>query len=147
MDRHRQLADPLGQDALDVVLRQREDIVVPRGEVADVERDQAETGDPVDLSLRDEPIGDPALVEDLDGACVQAARASAGEVLVGTPFDNGDVDARQSELGRQHQPRRTSSGYHHRMFGHSCLPFPPDLASVGNAAARPGACRKPPGAR
>ena len=37
IDRHRQLADPLGQDALDVVLRQPEPVVVPSGKVADVE--------------------------------------------------------------------------------------------------------------
>ena len=37
IDRHRQLADPAGQDALDVVLPQREPVVVPRGKVADVQ--------------------------------------------------------------------------------------------------------------
>ena len=100
----------------------------------------------MDLSLREEPIGDSALIENLDGARVQAARARADEVLAGAPLDNGDVDARQRQLARQHQPRRTSSGNHHRMFGHRAT-HPPDLASVGDAAARPGACRKPPGAR
>ncbi len=38
IDRHRQLADPVGQDALDVVLPQPEPVVVPGGKVADVER-------------------------------------------------------------------------------------------------------------
>ena len=37
IDRHRQLADPAGQDALDVVLPQREPVVVPGGKVADVQ--------------------------------------------------------------------------------------------------------------
>ena len=122
IDRHRQLADPAGQDALDVVLPQPEPVVVPGGKVADV---QADAGEPRDLShlpLREEPIGDSALIEDLDGACVQTARARAGEVLAGAPLDDGDVDARQRQLARQHQPRRTSSGDHHRMLGHSCLP-------------------------
>jgi hypothetical protein len=51
------------------------------------------------------------------GNCV-AARA--GEVLAGAPLDNGDVDARQRQLARQHQPCRTSSADHHRsMLGHS----------------------------
>ena len=45
IDRHRQLADPVGQDALDVVLPQREPVVVARGEVADVERDHGEARD------------------------------------------------------------------------------------------------------
>ena len=69
------------------------------------------------LSLRKEPIGDPALIEDLDGACVQTACARAGEVLAGAPLDDGDVDTRQRQLARQHQPGRTSSGDHHRMVG------------------------------
>ena len=49
---------------------------------------------------------------------VQAACARAGEVLAGAPLDDGDVDARQRQLARQHQPRRTASGDHHRMLGH-----------------------------
>ncbi len=42
IDRHRQLADPAGQDALDVVLRQPEEVVVPGGKVADIQRDHVE---------------------------------------------------------------------------------------------------------
>ena len=68
IDRHRQLADPAGQDALDVVLPQREPVVVPGGKVADVQRDPGEARDLRHLSLREEPIGDSALIEDLDGA-------------------------------------------------------------------------------
>src|SRR5207244_930720 len=124
-----------------------------------------------------------------------------GEVLAGAPLDDGNVDARQRQLARQHQPCRTSSGDHHRTLGHrhtsigtsgtptrasssarsggahtrtsaprvrnctaspaiglrsprdpyvdntriSQLPFPPVLASAGDAAARPGPYRKPPG--
>ena len=37
VDRHRQLADPAGQDALDVVLPQPEPVGVPGGKVADVQ--------------------------------------------------------------------------------------------------------------
>ena len=68
IDRHRQLVDPAGEDALDVVLPQREPVVVPGRKVADV---QAGYGEPRDLSLlplRKEPIGDSALIENLDGA-------------------------------------------------------------------------------
>ena len=68
--------------------------------------------------LREEPIGDAALIEDLDGARVQTACARAGEVLAGAPFDNGNVDTRQRQFARQHQSGRTSSGDHHRMVGH-----------------------------
>ena len=42
VDRHRQLADPAGQDALDVVLPQPEPVGVPGGEVADVQRGPGE---------------------------------------------------------------------------------------------------------
>src|SRR5205807_2332087 len=70
------------------------------------------------LPLRKEPIGDATLIEDLDGARVQSTRARAGEVLAGAPLDNGNVDARQRQLARQHQPRRTAPGDHHRMLGH-----------------------------
>ena len=55
-----------------------------------------------------------------------------GEVLAGAPLDNGNVDPRQRQLARQHQPRRTSSGDHHHMVGHSYTParIMPPAASV-----------------
>jgi len=37
---------------------------------------------------------------------MQTAGARAGEVLAGAPFDNGNVDARQCQLARQHQAGR-----------------------------------------
>ena len=142
IERHRQLADPAGEDALDVLLPEREPVVVPGGKVADVELGAAEPRDLSLLSLRKEPIGDSALIEDLEGARVQTACARAGEVLVGAPLDNGDVDARQRQLARQHQPRRTASGDHHRMFGHRNSWF---RMSAKFELAR-GPCRKPWGA-
>ena len=68
VDRHLQLADPAGEDALDVVLPQPEPVGVPGGKVADVQTDAGEPRDLSHLSLREEPVGDPALIEDLDGA-------------------------------------------------------------------------------
>ena len=47
-------------------------------------------------------------------ACRPPAREPI-ELLAGAPLDNGNVDPRQRQLARQHQPRRTSSGDHHRM--------------------------------
>ena len=52
-------------------------------------------------------------------ARVQAAGARAGELLAGAPLDDRDVDARQRQLARQHQPGRAASGDHHRMLRHS----------------------------
>src|SRR6266542_1903354 len=43
IDRHRQFADPAGQDALDVVLPQPEPVVVPGGKVADVQSGAGES--------------------------------------------------------------------------------------------------------
>ena len=68
VDRHRQLVDPAGQDALDVVLPEPEPVGMPGGKVADVQAGPGERRDLGHLSLREEPIGDSALIEDLDGA-------------------------------------------------------------------------------
>jgi hypothetical protein len=68
IDRHRQLVDPAGQYALDVVLPQPEPVGVPGGKVADVQRDQGEPRDLRHLSLRQEPISDCTLIEHLDSA-------------------------------------------------------------------------------
>ncbi len=150
MDRHAQLVDPVGECALDAVLRQPEHVVVPRREVAD-ERGSGEHRDLVLLPLRDEPIGDAALVEYFDRPREQAARARAGQILIGAPLDDGDVHAGQCQLARQHQPGRAAAGDHHRVFrrrhspiGHWCLH---DYASRvgGHPAARPRPSGKPRG--
>ena len=122
VDRHLQFADPVGQDALDVVLQQPEHVVVPGWEVVD-ERGPGEHRDLVFLSLRDEPIGDSTLIENLDGAREQPACARAGQILVRPALNDRDVDPRQRQLARQHQPCRTSSGDHHRMLGHRHTPI------------------------
>ena len=50
-----------------MVLPQSEHVVVPGGKVADVQRD-VEVHDLMRLSLREEPLGDSALIEHFDGA-------------------------------------------------------------------------------
>lgn len=86
---------------------------VARGEVADVERHQAEAGDLHRLAFAQEALGDAALVEDLERARVEAARACAGELLRGASLDDDDVDAGEAKLGgaRERLP------VHHRV-GH-----------------------------
>ena len=106
MDRHAELIDPAGQDALDVVLPEPERVGMPGGKVADIQSDAGELPDVRHLSLAEEPIRDSALIEDLDAARMQAAGARAGELLAVAPFDNGNVDARQRQLARQHQTGR-----------------------------------------
>ena len=122
IDRHPELVDPAGEDPLDVVLPQPEPVGVAGGKAADVEMDPGKPGGLRLLPLGEEPIGDAALIEDLEGARMQTARARADELLAGAPLDDGDVDSRQRQLARQHQPRRTASGNHHRMLGHRKTP-------------------------
>ena len=105
-------------------------------------RGDVEVHDLIHLSLREEPIGDSALIEDLDGARVQTACARADEVLAGAPLDNGNVDARQRQLARQHQPCRTSSGDHHRMLGHRHAHF---VTPFRRFRRRPAILRHAPG--
>ena len=68
--------------------------------------------------LREEALGDAALIEDFDCACMQPARASADKILGGAPLDNSDVDSSQGQLARQHQPGRATTGNHYLMFCH-----------------------------
>jgi hypothetical protein len=88
------------------------------GKVADVQADLGEPRYLRDLALRQEAIRDSALVEDLDGSGMQTTGSRAGQILAGSTFDNGNVDACQCQLARQHQPGRTSPGNDHRMAGH-----------------------------
>jgi hypothetical protein len=112
IDRHSELFDPAGQDALDMALPQCEPVSVPGGKVADVERGPGEAGELGDLAFAQETIRDAALVENLDAARVQAAGARADQFLIGAPFDHCDVDMRERELRGQHQAGRATAGDH-----------------------------------
>jgi hypothetical protein len=125
-DRHLELSDPCGQDALEVVLPQRQAVVVPRWEVADVEADAGEGADLHRLSLGQEAIRDPALVEHLDRAGVHAAGARPEKLLGSAPFDDDDVSAAHHQLAGQHQSRRAASGDHHSVLRH---PHPPAVCA------------------
>ena len=118
VDRDPEFGDPAGEDAFDVSLPQPEAVRMAGGKVADVQADHAEPSDLGHLPLRKEAVGDPALIENLDRARLQAACARAGEVLIRAPLDDGDIDSGQCQLARKHQPRRTAAGDHHGMLGH-----------------------------
>ena len=117
-DRHLQLGDPAGEDALDVLLPQREPVVVAGREVADVQAGDGEAGDLRGLTRREEPVGDAALVEDFDGARGDAEGARAGELLIGPALDDGDVHSRQRQFACEHEPRRPAARDHDRMIVH-----------------------------
>ena len=127
-DRHLELVEPAGEDALYVLLRQRQPIRVPGGKAAEVEVGAGESGGLRHLPLRQEPIGDTTLVEHLDRARLQPASARADERLIGAPLDDGDVDAGQRQLAGQHQARRAGARHHYRMLGHAP---PPDFEGSG----------------
>jgi len=118
IDRYGQLFDPAGQEAFDMFLAKSEPVVVPGRKIADVQRDVGEAAYLHCLALREKAIRDSTLIENLDRAGVQATRTRANQLRGCAPLDNRDVDARQHEFARQHHPGRTSSGNHHRMFGH-----------------------------
>ena len=61
------------------------------------------------LSLCEEPVDDPALVEDLQRAGVETSRTRAHQLRRRTPLEDHDIDPRQLQLGTQHQARRATS--------------------------------------
>lgn len=67
--------------------------------------------------MRQEPVGDPALIEDLDGTGMQSPGPLSDQVLIGAPLDDHHVHARQRQLTRQHQACRTSPCDNDRMLG------------------------------
>jgi plasmid stability protein len=70
------------------------------------------------LPLRQEPISDTALIEHFDRAGVETAGSRSVELLAGAPLDDDDIDPRQRQLGRQHQPGRATTRDHNRVLGH-----------------------------
>jgi len=74
------------------------------------------------LPRREEAFRDATLIKHLDGAGVKTPGSRSVEILTGASFDDDDVDPRQRQLARQHQPGRAASCDHHRMFGHRRSP-------------------------
>src|ERR1700682_2923459 len=126
-----------------MALQQRHPVVVAGGEIADVHRDSTECLHLRRLSLGEKAINDATLIEHFDGAGVQTSRARAFQLEAGASLDDDNVGPRQCQLCRQHHPRRTASGDHHRMLGHTSLLVSQRLP--GNSAPYPGACGKPGG--
>src|SRR5205814_7863518 len=120
--------EPAREDALHVLLRQRQPIWMPGGKAGEVEVGAGESGGLCHLPLRQEPTGDTTLVEHFDRARLKPACARADELLIGAPLDYGDVDAGQRQLAREHQARRAGARHHYRMLGHAP---PPDFEGSG----------------
>ncbi len=121
-DPYRQLGDPGGHDPLDRVLPDPEAVRVPGREVAHVENRRADHRRLGRLALREEPIGDAALIEHLDRSRVEPAGAGADELVVGALLDHRDVDAGQGQLRCGHHARRAAAGDHHRVLRHGHIP-------------------------
>ena len=73
IDPHRQLGDPGGHDPLDLVLPDPERIRMTRREVAHVQHGRGQHRGLSHLTLREEPISDPTLIQHLDRARVKTA--------------------------------------------------------------------------
>jgi hypothetical protein len=70
---------------------------------------------------------------------MEASCTQTEYILAWSPLDNGDVDVRQRQLARQHQPCRTSSGDHHRMLGHRHTPISTNgTPATANRSAKAG---------
>ncbi len=80
-DRHAQLLDPSEQQPLDVVLEQRERVGMARGQAVQLEHRAAERDRVHRLAVGEEPVGDAALIEQLDRAGVESAPTSAHQTL------------------------------------------------------------------
>ena len=96
-------------------------------------------GEPGDLggrALGEEPVGDAALVEDLDGPRVQPAGARADELLTGPPLEDDDVDPRLRQLSLQHESCRPAADDHHRVLVH-LLPLRPQVPLPARAFCGP----------
>src|SRR5512133_2047150 len=78
------------------------------------------------LPFRDEAFGDATLIEHFDGAGIETPGSRPIEVLAGASLDDDDVDPCQRQFARQHQPRRTASRDHDRMFSHHILSYVSD---------------------
>ena len=96
---------------------------MPGGEAADIQRRSGEARGLRDLPLGEEPPGDATLVEDLDGARVEAARARAGQFRRRAPLDDRDVHPGELQLPGQHHPGGPATDDHHRVLGHVASPL------------------------
>src|SRR5262245_64265761 len=111
---------------------------MPGGKVTEVELGGRKPGDLSLLPFGEESLGDSALIDNLDGACVQSACTRSGKILAGATLDDGNVDLRQRELSGQHQPRGAAPGDRHRMFVHRNSSF--TMSATFDLARGP--CRK-----
>lgn len=116
VNRHRQLSDPLRQDALDVLLAQHKPVAMTTRKVADIDRYRRKRAELSGASLREKAIRDAALLKQLDGASMQPSRTSPLDILGFASLDDRHVDPRQRQLSRQHQARRPPTDNHHRML-------------------------------
>ena len=73
IDLHRQLGDPVGHDSFDLVLPDPERIRMTRREVAHVQHRRRDHRGLSHLTLREEAISDPPLIQHFDRARVKAA--------------------------------------------------------------------------
>jgi hypothetical protein len=99
-----------------------------------------EATDRVLRAERKKPVQQAPLVQHLDAACVQAESADdPGRLRLSLQYEH--AYAVQPQLARQHHAGGSTTDNSH-VEPHSCVSSV--VASAGDSAAGPGACRKPP---
>src|SRR3954468_21838998 len=90
--------DPPSEQLFDLALCDRQPIRMARREVADVQSDPSERNRRKGLPPLKKPVGNAALIEELDGACVHASRARSDQGFCGSTLQEGNVDACERQL-------------------------------------------------
>lgn len=141
-----ELFHPIGQDALAGPLGNGETIGVSRRKSADVQTHAGKGHDLHRGSLGEEAPGNAALVENLDGAGMQAQRTRLDAHPVRPPLDNDSVDAGQPQFGAEHQPGRAGAHDDYPMPAHRISPWrDPNVVKRVLVQTEPG--RKPQSSR
>ena len=74
---------------------------------------------------------------------MHTAGAGAVDLLAAPPLDNANIDPRQRQFARQHQPRRAASDNHHGMSGHTPPQVPPVWFRLAIVRHEPGLAASP----
>ncbi|CAH0279509.1 hypothetical protein SRABI83_03881 [Arthrobacter sp. Bi83] len=138
VDRHTQLLDPSCQDPLYMVLPKAERVRVPCRKVTHVQHRFPEERRLDGLALGEEPVGNPALIEDFDRPRVEPACTRADQFGRRAALHNRRIHPRQRQLTGQHHPSRTASGNNHinHLNPRFSKPFPYTFSGPVRASLR-----------
>ncbi|SLD34259.1 Uncharacterised protein [Mycobacteroides abscessus subsp. massiliense] len=87
--------------------------------VLDAHENARKVSDLTSTSLGEESLGDPPLIEDFDGARMQARRTRSHFLMTAAALQERDIDARKGQLTGQHQSGRACARDNNRMLSHN----------------------------